>query len=80
MPVVTLIVDPKARVVIVVERAQADGATCRRFQVNVLGDKLQRSKVRILQRGCYEADNTKPPQLLQAGTVCCPISILFDDI
>jgi len=41
VPVVALGVDPKARVVVVVEGAQAEGAARRRFQVHVLADELQ---------------------------------------
>ena len=41
VPVVPLGVNPKARVVVVVERAQADGATRRRLQIHVLTDELQ---------------------------------------
>jgi len=40
VPKITLSIDPEARGGIVVERAQADGATGRRPQVNVLADEL----------------------------------------
>ena len=41
VPVISLIVDPKARIMVVVERAQAKAAACRWLQVNVLADNLQ---------------------------------------
>ena len=41
MPIVTLIVDTNTRAVIIAERAQADGATRRLFQIHALADELQ---------------------------------------